>query len=133
VAAKKVSLKVPSAIEVGNVDVEFEVRDGTNLMGTVAISRGGIDWRPKGKHRANSVSVTWTQFAALMTPEKAPPARTRAASSAARTRARRPAATAVDDAAIRDWARKEGRPVHARGALAKDLKDAYYAAHAREG
>jgi hypothetical protein len=126
VAAKKVSLKVPSAIEVGNVDVEFEVRDGANLMGTVAISRGGIDWRPKGKHRANSVSVTWTQFADLMTP--APAARTVAASSSSRGRAGKPAAATADNAAIRAWAKAEGRIVNARGALSKSLKDAYYAA-----
>jgi len=30
-AAKKISFKVSSPIEVGNVDVEFEVRDGAAL------------------------------------------------------------------------------------------------------
>ena len=63
-AANKISFKVSSPIEVGNVDVEFEVRDGAALMGTVAISRGGIDWRGKGKRRATPVS--WARFADLM-------------------------------------------------------------------
>ena len=64
-ATRKVSLKVPNAIEVGTADVEFEVREGNTLIGTVTISQGGIDWRAAGKHRTQP--ATWNQFAELMT------------------------------------------------------------------
>lgn len=123
-AVKKISLKVSSPIEVGNVDVEFEVRDGAALMGTVAISRGGIDWRGKGKRRATPVS--WARFADLMSGADArvgPPTPTKA-----RRPVKQPAPVA-DQKAIRMWAQETGMPVNARGKLPKTLTDAYYAAH----
>ena len=124
-AAKKISFKVSSPIEVGNVDVEFEVRDGAALMGTVAISRGGIDWRGKGKRRATPVS--WARFADLMSgaDERVSPA--------APTKARRPVrqpTPVADQKTIRSWAQEKGMPFNARGRLPKSLIDAYYAAHA---
>jgi len=60
-AAHKVSLTIPHTIDIGNVDVEFEVRDGKNLMGKVKISKGGIDWWPANARRKRS--ATWEQFA----------------------------------------------------------------------
>jgi Lsr2 len=125
-AAKKISFKVSSPIEVGNVDVEFEVRDGAALMGTVAISRGGIDWRGKGKRRATPVS--WARFADLMSG-----ADERVSVQPRPPRARRPVKqpTAVaDQKTIRSWAQEKGMPFNARGRLPKSLTDAYYAAHA---
>jgi hypothetical protein len=124
-AAKKISFKVSSPIEVGNVDVEFEVRDGAALMGTVAISRGGIDWRGKGKRRATPVS--WARFADLMSgaDERVSPA--------APTKARRPVkqpTPVADQKTIRSWAQEKGMPFNTRGRLPKSLTDAYYAAHA---
>jgi hypothetical protein len=124
-AAKKISFKVSSPIEVGNVDVEFEVRDGAALMGTVAISRGGIDWRGKGKRRAAPVS--WARFADLMSgaDERVSPA--------APTKARRPVkqpTPVADQKTIRSWAQEKGMPFNTRGRLPKSLTDAYYAAHA---
>ena len=124
-AVKKISLKVSSPIEVGNVDVEFEVRDGAALMGTVAISRGGIDWRGKGKRRATP--VPWARFADLMSgaDERVSPA--------APTKARRPVkqpTPVADQKTIRSWAQEKGMPFNTRGRLPKSLTDAYYAAHA---
>ena len=60
-AAKKVSMKVDHLIEIGNVDVVFEVRDGTALMGRMKISRGGIDWHPAGAH-GDDIKATWGEF-----------------------------------------------------------------------
>jgi len=124
-AAKKISFKVSSPIEVGNVDVEFEVRDGAALMGTVAISRGGIDWRGKGKRRATHVS--WARFADLMSgaDERVSPA----APTKARRAVKQPAPVA-DQKTIRTWAQEKGMPFNTRGRLPKSLTDAYYAAHA---
>jgi hypothetical protein len=133
-AAKKISFKVSSPIEVGNVDVEFEVRDGAALMGTVAISRGGIDWRGKGKRRATPVS--WARFADLMSgadERVSPAAPTKRVSPAAPTKARRPVkqpTPVADQKTIRSWAQEKGMPFNTRGRLPKSLTDAYYAAHA---
>lgn len=69
-AAKKISLKVEHAIEVGNVDVVFEVRDGNSLKGFMSISKGGIDWRGNG--RRITQTATWEQFEAWMLADNAP-------------------------------------------------------------
>lgn len=118
-AIKKVSLRVPASIEVGNVDVEFEVRDGMELMGTVAISRGGIDWRARGKRSATS--VTWKQFAEQMAPTPDPARRAGPATP------HRPAVTspapAVDARTIRAWAAAKGISVNPRGKLSASLID----------
>lgn len=50
-------------LEIGNVDVEFEVRDGATLLGVVQISRGGIDWRPS---RKAPIKATWKEFSDWM-------------------------------------------------------------------
>jgi hypothetical protein len=62
--ATQINLKVPTAIPVSSVDIEFEVRKNNELQGKVTISRGGIDWRRA--HARKPVSLTWDQFAALM-------------------------------------------------------------------
>jgi hypothetical protein len=64
-AVHKVGLKVPQEIELGKVDITLPVRRGGSLLGTLTISRGGVDW--KKAHAHSSVSVTWTKFAELMT------------------------------------------------------------------
>jgi hypothetical protein len=41
-------MKISHAMDVENVDIEFQVRNGTRLMETVKISKGTIDWMPPG-------------------------------------------------------------------------------------
>lgn len=160
VATCKVSLKVPNAIDVGRVDVEFEVREGNTLIGTLSISQGGIDWRAAGKRSAQS--ATWTRFAELMmttadtpsgpaaknavpgkvaapAPRRRPSAsKAKPAARPARTPARRgqpPVASGATQSsppsgsAIRAWALEQGITVNARGALSREVRDAYRAAH----
>ena len=62
--ATKVTLKIPQTIDIGKVDVEFEVRDGKNLLGRMKISTGGIDWWPNNARRRRT--STWRQFADWM-------------------------------------------------------------------
>ena len=136
-AAKRVSLKLPTPIEVGNVDVEFEVRDGAALMGTVTVSRGGLDWRATG--RRSAVSVTWKAFAELMAGGSAAPARGRGGATsrnAPRSRAARghrpgntaqPSSANADAVTVRSWARDNGYDVNARGAISAAVRDAYHA------
>lgn len=150
-ANRKVSLKVASPIEVGNVDVQFAISDGHGLIGTVTVSKGGIDWRGRGKQSKQSAS--WDRFAELMTGGVTPKTTTRAprtprkAASAveparaepavpAKGRARKtvaPAATTAHVApttdVIRAWAKNAGLPVQAKGKLAQSVFDAFSAAH----
>jgi hypothetical protein len=63
VANHSVKMTISHAMDVGNVDVEFQVRNGTRLMGTVKISKGTIDWRPAG---GKPRKASWTEFAEWM-------------------------------------------------------------------
>jgi hypothetical protein len=64
VATHNVSMKIAHAMDVGNVDVEFEIRKGTRLMGRVKLSKGSIDWTPANARKSRK--ATWTEFAAWM-------------------------------------------------------------------
>lgn len=55
-----ISMRIEHAISVGNVDVKHEVRRGGELLGTLAISKGGLDWKPKNARKAKRVN--WEQF-----------------------------------------------------------------------
>lgn len=44
-AAHVASLEVSHAIPIGNVDIKLPVRKGTKLLGTLTISKGGVDWK----------------------------------------------------------------------------------------
>lgn len=63
-AVHDVSLQVSHPIPIGKVDIEIPVRKGGRLLGTLTVSRGGLDW--KKAFARQSVSVTWTQFAKMM-------------------------------------------------------------------
>jgi hypothetical protein len=62
-AGQNVSLRIDHPINVGNVDIEIEVRTGSRLVGRVTISQGGIDWTPARKRK---IKMDWRQFAGLM-------------------------------------------------------------------
>jgi len=54
-----------SAIQIGNVDIEFDVYSGGQKTGTLKISKGTLDWVPAG-NSVNALKVTWEDFANLM-------------------------------------------------------------------
>jgi hypothetical protein len=56
---------VPTAIEVHHADVQFDVRQDKGRFGTLTVSKGGIDWRPKW-HHDRACSLTWKQFDLMM-------------------------------------------------------------------
>lgn len=62
--AHKVSMKVDHLLDLGSVDVEFEVRRGRTLLGRVQISKGGIDWTRAGARRP--VKASWQEFSEWM-------------------------------------------------------------------
>lgn len=51
--------------EIGGKDVEFHVRAGGDKLGTLMISRGGIEWR-RAYVETKTVSMGWEQFAQML-------------------------------------------------------------------
>ena len=60
----KVSLQLAHEIPIGNVDIKLPVRSGNTLLGTLTISKGGVDW--KKAHAHSSKSLTWKRFGEVM-------------------------------------------------------------------
>jgi hypothetical protein len=50
--------------EVRNVDVEIKVRSDDRILGRLLISKGSVDWRPRGKR--SQATMSWEKFASLM-------------------------------------------------------------------
>ena len=63
-----ISLKLSNPIEVLHSDVSIVVRQDGEKIGTLTLSKGTIDWRPKhaksGKEK--ETQLTWAQFAEVM-------------------------------------------------------------------
>ncbi len=45
--------------------LEIHVRRGEKLLGTLALGRGSVEWRPEG-HRVNKFKKSWDEFAAIL-------------------------------------------------------------------
>lgn len=52
-------------LDVASADLVVEVTSAGKKLGELWMSRGTIDWKPRGKHAAKT-SLTWEQFAKLM-------------------------------------------------------------------
>ncbi len=64
VMATKIDLTVP-AVPVQNADVQFQVRRNGGLLGTLKISKGGLDWYRKNA-RKRTGTCTWEEFRVWM-------------------------------------------------------------------
>lgn len=66
--AHQVSAKLHTKV-VAHKDLEIEVKTAANgkssKLGTLLISKGNIEWLPKG-NSVNKKRLTWTQFASLV-------------------------------------------------------------------
>ena len=62
--AHEVRAKIDTKV-VANKDLEIEVRTNEARLGTLLISKGNVEWLPKG-HSVNKKRLSWTKFAALM-------------------------------------------------------------------
>ena len=49
-------------------DVKIEVKTDEGKLGTLLVSKGNIEWLPKGNY-VNKKRLTWTKFAELMQAE----------------------------------------------------------------
>lgn len=61
--ANEVTMKT-EGVDVLNRDVEFDVKDDSGVVGTLKISKGTVEWRPK--NHSNGFHLPWQQFSALM-------------------------------------------------------------------
>jgi hypothetical protein len=52
-------------------DVTCEIKSGGTKLGTLLISKGNIEWLPRGAY-VNKKRLTWTAFAQLMQGEGSP-------------------------------------------------------------
>jgi hypothetical protein len=70
--AHSISVKIPKAVELENSDVVVLVKVDGEKLGTLSMSRGSIDWLPKGKKagKQHEASMNWSDFAALMEGKK---------------------------------------------------------------
>jgi hypothetical protein len=57
-----VKLNLPST-EIGSSDVIIDVTQDGGKLGTLKISKGGLDWTPR---YAKIISLNWTQFDKLL-------------------------------------------------------------------
>jgi DNA topoisomerase VI subunit A len=51
-------------IEIDRTDLKVVVKKNGLVFGTLTLSRGSIDWRPKKKHIGgkNEIKLSWTKF-----------------------------------------------------------------------
>lgn len=78
-AKHEVKLVTHRRIEVGNADFEFEVHEDGAMLGTLKVSRGSVDWRPRNK-MVSCYELQWAELDNLMRSqgrEKKVPARRR--------------------------------------------------------
>jgi hypothetical protein len=62
--AHEVRVKIDTAV-VENKDLEVLVKTDGRKLGTLLISKGNVEWRPKG-NSVNKKRFTWAKFAELM-------------------------------------------------------------------
>lgn len=62
--AHQVRVKIDTAI-VHNKDFEIIVSSNDGKLGTLLVSKGNIEWLPKG-NSVNKTRLTWTKFAQAM-------------------------------------------------------------------
>lgn len=62
--AHEVRVKIDTAV-VAHKDFEVVVRNDDGKLGTLLISKGNVEWLPKG-NSVNKRRLSWVKFAALM-------------------------------------------------------------------
>jgi hypothetical protein len=62
--AHEVQVKMDTAV-VAHKDLEVIISTNAGKLGTLLISKGNIEWLPKGNH-VNKRRLTWTKFSEFM-------------------------------------------------------------------
>lgn len=63
--ANEVEVKINTSVIVKHTDFEVVVRNNEGKLGTLLISKGNIEWLPKG-NSVNKQRLSWTKFASFM-------------------------------------------------------------------
>ncbi|MBF6216416.1 hypothetical protein IU436_29510 [Nocardia farcinica] len=50
-------------LAVKGIDLSFDVKIDGKVLGTLLVSEGGLDWRPKHARRRNPIQIGWAEFA----------------------------------------------------------------------
>ncbi|PPJ01214.1 hypothetical protein C5E51_34425 [Nocardia nova] len=49
---------------IDRIDLDFDVKIDGKVLGTLKVSEGGLEWRPKhGRRRGKHITRSWKQFA----------------------------------------------------------------------
>lgn len=62
--AHEISVRFRQAVDIENCDLKITVKTDGEIFGTLTLSKGTIDWRPKKKWRgrSNEFRMTWEAF-----------------------------------------------------------------------
>lgn len=63
--ANQVKARINSVVEVKHKDFEIVIRNDGQKLGTLLISKGNMEWLPKG-NSINKRRLRWTDFAKIM-------------------------------------------------------------------
>ena len=63
--ANQVKVNIKASVEVKNTDFEVVVKKDDAKLGTLLISKGNIEWLPKG-NSVNKQRLSWSKFAKFM-------------------------------------------------------------------
>jgi hypothetical protein len=61
--ANEVKMKT-GGVDVQNIDVEFDVKEDGGVVGTLKISKGTVEWRPKDF--SYGFHLSWVKFSEIM-------------------------------------------------------------------
>jgi hypothetical protein len=50
-------------MRVSGIDLEFDVKIDGLMLGTLAVSEGGLLWRPSNYQKRNGIPIAWSEFA----------------------------------------------------------------------
>lgn len=63
--AHEITFTLPE-VPLGKVDAEFTIKKDGQIVGTLKVSRGTIDWTPKDHAHENPYQISWINFDKLM-------------------------------------------------------------------
>ena len=63
-----ITLTIPSEIEISSSDIVIVAKQDGKVLGTLTLSKGTIDWRPKKKRVGgpSEIQLSWSKFAKVM-------------------------------------------------------------------
>jgi hypothetical protein len=61
-ATHAIEMTLPRAIKVKNTDVVFVVRENGKVIGTVRMSKGGLEYTPAHKQGKGTIRLSWLAF-----------------------------------------------------------------------